>query len=81
LGTGKYSTAEQSQSMMIHDNIINNPKCIPNSFSTYFLTIVERMNINNTKNSSVKIQYSTWLEAIPRTPSCAYDSKLNHKYN
>jgi hypothetical protein len=50
----------------INDNIINNHKCITNSFSTYFLTPVERMSTNETKNSSMKMQYIYYMaETIP----------------
>jgi hypothetical protein len=42
--TVKYSTEEVTLSIKINDNAIQNPELLANSFNTYFLTIIERMN-------------------------------------
>jgi capsular polysaccharide biosynthesis protein len=46
--TLKQSTDIEIPPIKINDNIVNDSKHIANSFNTYFLTIVERMNSSDT---------------------------------
>jgi hypothetical protein len=50
--TCKYYTVKQSQLIEINDNTIISLKFRANSFDIYFLIIVERMNRNDSINSS-----------------------------
>jgi hypothetical protein len=44
--TCKHATAEENPSIKVNNGVINNPKPIADSFNTYFLTIVEKLNKN-----------------------------------
>jgi hypothetical protein len=53
-------------SIKINDNAIKNPKLLADSFCTYFLTIIERMNSDTTTlTTEDTTKYLT--EAIPKT--------------
>jgi hypothetical protein len=64
--TGKHSTGEEKPSIKVHNSVTNSPKLVANSFSTYFLTTLEKLN-NGTKSPAEEeaIQYMT--KTIPRT--------------
>jgi hypothetical protein len=64
--TGKYSTEEVTPPIKIDDDAIQNPKPLANTFSTYFLTIIERMN-NNTTTLTTEDATKYLIEAIPKT--------------
>jgi hypothetical protein len=64
--TGKYSTEEVTRSIKINDNAIKNPKPLANSFNTYFLTIIERIN-NDTTTLTTEDATKYITEAIPKT--------------
>jgi hypothetical protein len=51
--TGKHTTAEENPSIKVNNSAINNPKLIADSFNSYFLTIVEKLN-DHTKSSREK---------------------------
>jgi hypothetical protein len=53
-------------SIKINDNTIKNPKLFAYSFSTCFLTIIERMN-NDTTTSTTEDATKYLTEAIPKT--------------
>jgi hypothetical protein len=57
--TGKYSTEEVTPSIKINDNAIQNPKLLADTFNTYFLIIIERMNNDTTT--------LTTEDAVPKT--------------
>jgi hypothetical protein len=66
---GKYYTEEVTQSIKKNDNAIKNPKLLPNSFNTYFLTIIERMHNDTTTFTTLTTEATTkyLMEAIPKT--------------
>jgi hypothetical protein len=73
--TGKYSTEDVTPSIKINDNAIKNPKVLANSFNTYFLTIIERMN-NDTTTLTTEDTTKYLTEAIlPKYKSYAHNSK------
>jgi hypothetical protein len=53
-------------SMKINNNVIKNPKLIANSFNTYFLTIIERIN-SGTTTLTTEDATKYLDEAIPKT--------------
>jgi hypothetical protein len=63
--TGKYSTEEVTPSIKINGNVIKNPKLVADSFNTYFLTIVERMN-NDTTTLTIEDATKYLAEAITK---------------
>jgi hypothetical protein len=62
----KYSTEEVTPPIKIKHNAIKNPKLLANSFNTYFLTIIERMN-NGTTTLTTEDATKYLIEAIPKT--------------
>jgi hypothetical protein len=58
--TSKHSTAEENPSIKVNNSVIDNTKLMANSFNTYFLTIVEKLN-NDARNPTEEetIQYNT----------------------
>jgi hypothetical protein len=62
----KYSTEEATPSIKINDNAIQNPELLVNSFNTYFVTIIEKINIDTT---TLRTEDATkyLMEAIPKT--------------
>jgi hypothetical protein len=53
-------------SVKINDNAIQNPKLLANTFNTYFLTIIERIN-NDTTTLTIEDATKYLTEAIPKT--------------
>jgi hypothetical protein len=53
-------------STKINDNGIQNPKLLANTFNTYFLTIIERMN-NDITTLTIEDATKYLTEAIPKT--------------
>jgi hypothetical protein len=63
--TGKQSTDIEIPPIMINYNIVYDPKHIANSFNTYFLMTVERMNSSDTITSTTKDARKLLAKAIP----------------
>jgi hypothetical protein len=51
----------------MNDNIVNDSKHIANSFNTYFLTIVERMNSSDTITPTTEDAMKLLAKAIPNS--------------
>jgi hypothetical protein len=64
--TGKYSTEEVTPSIKINDNAIQNPKLVTNTFNSYFLTTIERLN-NDTTTLTTEDATKYLTETIPKT--------------
>jgi hypothetical protein len=56
--TGEDFTEKENPSIKVNNSVTKSPKLIPNSFITYFLTTVEKLN-NGTKSQQRKRQYNT----------------------
>jgi hypothetical protein len=63
--TGKHTTTEENPSIKVNNSVINNPKLIADSFVTYFLTTVEKLN-NDTKSSTEKEAIQYMAKTVPR---------------
>jgi capsular polysaccharide biosynthesis protein len=65
--TLKQSTDIEIPPIKINDNIVNDPKHIANSFNTYFLTIVERMNSSDTITPTTEDGMKLLAKAVPNS--------------